>query len=597
MPASDTVRCFNYSDGDEIEARLLEALKECKDISVASTELLRHITDWPSKYHFSPTRHNLLRQIPLHEGTQVLELGCGCGAMTRYLGERGAKVVAVDGSARRAEIAAQRCRDLANVSIVCDNLMDFAQDRRFDVVTLIGVLEYAPRYISGDDPIKACLKQAASFLKPDGVLVIAIENQLGLKYFNGCDEDHIGKPYYGLHGLYRPDEPTTLGRTALIEKLGVAGLRQQRFFYPFPDYKLPQVLLSDTALAMPNFDVAALLSRMASGNAGGAFHPNFHENLAWRPIIENGLLPHLANSFLVVAGHHGAALDAFDPTFLAAAYTPDRLPRYATETIFRKTAHGAIAVEKKPLFHDKAMDSSLPTIAEGELVHHVGTVSNYVPGTLYVVELQRRLARGESLDAVIDWASDWLELIKTSLTEDSTRLPGHWLDMIPQNLIRTTDGKLESIDAEWAISQSIPISWVIFRGLMYALAVCPTSPALSGISLLETLRRISASQGIRLDDVSIQQACTLEAELRIIVYGEKREVAEQRLLQHLSMPPHEGINVPTLRETCEAKCIALESEIYRVKSTVSWQITKPLRALWNIPRRCIAGIFRRQQRQ
>lgn len=576
---------FTYSDGDEIEDRLLLAIQSCRDISCASTELSAHIGDWPSEYHLSPVRHNLLRLFSFSAGDRILELGCGCGAITRYLGETGAEVVALEGSERRAGIARARCRDLPNVTVQCGNLMDYRTDRRFDYITLIGVLEYAPRYIHAEDPILACLRHVRSLLKEGGTLLVAIENQLGLKYFNGCDEDHLGKPYYGLHDLYRQDEPTTLGRIMLAGKLAAAGLPHQRFFYPFPDYKLPQIMLSEAALRVPDFDVATLLSRMTSRNAQGEFHPNFHENLAWRPIIENGLLPHLANAFLVVAGQQESAT-AFDPDFLAVTYTSDRLPHHATQTVFSKTVQGMVAVEKRRLFPERAAGLPLPALAGGELVHHAGMVCDYVPGELYVVDLQRRLARGEGIDAVIDWARDWLDLVTAALIEDegSLLLPGHWVDAIPQNFIRTAAGKLISIDAEWSVSRPVPASWVILRGLMNALALCPTSPAMSSLSLLETIRRICASAGITLDDSAIRQACQLEAELRSLVYEETREGAERRLHLLLSGPPQTGLGALTRQESLEARCAALENEIRRVKSTASWQITKPLRLLANLPR-------------
>lgn len=576
---------FSYSDGDDIEDRLLLALQSCRDISCASTELSAHIGDWPSEYHLSPVRHNLLRLFSFSTGDRILELGCGCGAITRYLGETGAEVVAIEGSERRAGIARARCRDLPNVTVQCGNLMDYRTDRRFDYITLIGVLEYAPRYIHAEDPILACLRHVRSLLREGGTLFVAIENQLGLKYFNGCDEDHLGKPYYGLHDLYRQDEPTTFGRTALAEKLAAAGLPQQRFFYPFPDYKLPQIVLSEAALGVPDFDVAALLSRMASRNARGEFHPNFHENLAWRPITENGLLPHLANAFLVLAGQQASAT-AFDPHLLAVTYTSDRLPHYATQTVFSRTARGTIGVEKKPLFPEKTTVLPLSTIAGGELIHRASTVCDYVPGELYVVDLQRRLARGEGIDAVIDWARDWLDLVAAALIEDegSLLLPGHWVDAIPQNFIRTAAGKLISIDTEWSVSQPVPASWVILRGLMNALAVCPTSPALSSLSLQETIRRICASAGITLGDSAIRQACLLEAALRCLVYEETREEAERRLHHLLSGPPQTGLGALTRQESLEARCAALEKEILRLKSTASWQITKPLRLMANLPR-------------
>lgn len=62
----------------------------------------------------------------------------------------------------------------------------------YDFICLIGVFEYGQSYIGGDTPYEDFLKLLLPHLKPDGRIVIAIENKYGLKYFAGCKEDHLG---------------------------------------------------------------------------------------------------------------------------------------------------------------------------------------------------------------------------------------------------------------------------------------------------------------------------------------------------------------------------------------------------------------------
>ena len=118
----ETISPFAYTDGADVEARILSIVQAAKDRSTFSEELISGITDWPSEYHLSRSRHVLIRPLGIQRGDTVLELGCGCGAITRYLGEIGAKVTAVEGSVSRARIAAARCIDLDNVRVVVDDL-------------------------------------------------------------------------------------------------------------------------------------------------------------------------------------------------------------------------------------------------------------------------------------------------------------------------------------------------------------------------------------------------------------------------------------------------------------------------------------------
>ena len=166
-----------YSDGDETEQRLAAILASAADLSVFSRELAVQRTDWASLYHLSGSRANLLRPFRERlEQAEVLEVGAGCGAITRYLGECGARVLALEGSPRRAAMARSRTRDLANVTVVADRFDQFVCDQRFDVVTLIGVLEYAALFTEGAEPAVRMLERVRGLLKPGGKLIVAIEN-------------------------------------------------------------------------------------------------------------------------------------------------------------------------------------------------------------------------------------------------------------------------------------------------------------------------------------------------------------------------------------------------------------------------------------
>ena len=131
---------FAYSDGDACESYILQCLQQAQDLSTSSAELSLFIRDWPTRYHLSPRRADLLR--PFQDdlsNKQVLEIGSGCGAITRFLGEAGAQVTALEGSYRRACISAARCHDLDNVLVICDNFSQFEAAVQYDVITLIGV--------------------------------------------------------------------------------------------------------------------------------------------------------------------------------------------------------------------------------------------------------------------------------------------------------------------------------------------------------------------------------------------------------------------------------------------------------------------------
>ena len=106
---------------------------------------------------------------------------------------------------------------------VCDDLLQFVDHTHYDWVLLIGVLEYAPVFSDEPEPVQHYLRTAKQHLAAQGRLVVAIENRLGLKYFNGCTEDHVGTAYFGLHDMYGPKTPVTFGRRELTEQMQQTG--------------------------------------------------------------------------------------------------------------------------------------------------------------------------------------------------------------------------------------------------------------------------------------------------------------------------------------------------------------------------------------
>jgi 2-polyprenyl-3-methyl-5-hydroxy-6-metoxy-1,4-benzoquinol methylase len=553
-----------YSDGEDVEERLLKQVLACKDVSDSSAELRAFISDWASEYHFSPQRANLLRPFGF-AGQRVLELGCGCGAITRFLGEQGARVTAVEGSPRRAQIAAERCRDLSGVEIYCDNLADFQHPEKFDVATLIGVLEYARLFVPGTDPVLECLRIAASHLNDDGVLYIAIENQLGLKYFNGAGEDHTGVPYFGINDRYARDTVVTFGRKELEERLCEAGFTDIEFLFPFPDYKLPEMILSESGLSHRSLRVDHLLCRTVSRDYGKIPFFSFHESLAWQVVARNGLAGDLANSFLVRARRKPAQ----DRTgWLARCYSSGRLRNFATETIIHHE-NDKLQVTKTKLFPLQQDEAHFEQV--------VGT-HDYIIGELLIVPLQRALINGGGISDVVDWAEPWLEFLR-SRCDAAHMLPGDHIDCIPTNLVRDHEGLLHYIDAEWRATSQIPFIWVAVRGLILSILACPASPALAGVTWRQLVTAVLDRIGHGYRDQDLDTAGNLEDALRETCYGPFRDKTPFAVqISRTTLP--DAAN-PTSRDVLDRA----EAEIRRIKNTISWQMTKPFRAAYNLLRR------------
>ena len=458
-----------YSDGDEFEERLANIIGQATDLSVFSIELRQKCTDWASLYHLSSSRANILRPMEsILQGADVLEVGAGCGAITRYLGESGANVIALEGSLRRAAIARSRTRDLDNVDVVADRFSEFSCKQKFDVVTLIGVLEYANLFTPGDMPAQAMLERVCTFLKPGGRVVIAIENQLGLKYFAGAPEDHLGQAMYGIEGRYRKDQPQTFGRRALERILSRSGFNHLIFMAPFPDYKFPASIVTEAGFSDPDFDASALAWQSARRDPQLPPLLSFSPELVWPGIFDNKIALDLANSFLVVASPSDHQL--INSRVLAYHFSTDRYPEYCKETKFLREKNESIKVVCRSLSQVREEKSS------SFISFHPEPESDYILGTALSRDFVNIVSRdgwrikeiGEFilryLNIVAHLSSSKQMSINCCSLEDS--ISGAVFDVIPQNIIVAEGGEWHLIDREWKLRSDITLGYLVFRALI-----------------------------------------------------------------------------------------------------------------------------------
>jgi len=523
---------INYSDGEEIELRLDKIIEKASDITVLSSELRQHCTDWPSLYHLSGTRANILRPFADSLTGDILEIGAGCGAITRYLGECGGNVLALEGSPRRAAIARSRTRDLKNVTVLAEKFDEFQCDHQFDVVTLIGVLEYANLFTPGESPALAMLERLRSLLKPEGKLIIAIENQLGLKYFAGAPEDHLGQPMYGIEGRYQTDQPQTFGRAVLADMIKQAGFTASEFLSPLPDYKLPISILTEEGIKSKDFDAAAFAWQSARRDPQLPPYCNFSLELAWPEVFKNGIALDTANSFLIVASPEAQQL--VEPGILAYHYSTDRLAAYCKETLFRRANANDIGIQYKRLgrTHKTSDNDNNP------LIKFVCPDSDkYVFGNPLSLDFVRIVTKdGWSVEEVARFIWRYLTILEGFAKERGMRfdtesphskLSGTLFDVVPQNIIIHQDGSASLIDREWELVADIELGHLLFRSLLLLLSqVTRFGRSKSGSVMVrkQFVKTVFATLGLEISDENLLRYIQTETAIQERITG--RSAAE-----------------------------------------------------------------------
>ncbi len=478
-----------YSDGP-IEKELYEGFKADPDFGILNCNGRR--VSWAEKYHLSPVRHNLLRWYQFKADGRALEIGAGCGALTGLLCDNLKEVVALEYSEQRALVTAQRHAGRSNLEVVVGGLQDYEESEKFDYITVIGVLEYAPTFYGGDRPFESFLERASKMLKPHGVLMLAIENKLGLKYLAGAPEDHTARVFDSIYDYPFPTKVRTFSRKQLKDLLASVGFADIDWYYPFPDYKMPYAVLSDDVV--PN-KADSLWKLLPAPVGGGIRREVLSERRLGKTLADAGLFREFANSFLVIARNGDACDKGKCLRFWGGSES--RKPKYRTNVGIYCNGEGKYVVKRA---EGKRAEAFIGQIAQRERLarRFFDGKAEVVLGRHETASLFYSFVDSPSLEEAIAFAiegggsdfgaallNEYKEFLyglptETSIPEEFMREFGTGsgqasrqtrnlsvavLDCIPAN-IKTGDRPWRIIDNEWTFDYPVPVDYVLFRGIL-----------------------------------------------------------------------------------------------------------------------------------
>ena len=465
-----------YSEGD-IEDKIIEMIADNNPEDYV--EAIYKMFNWSTYYHLSHIRRNILNWYPFDKDSDILEIGCGLGAITGMLCDNAKSVTAVELSKRRATATLLRCREKSNLEIIVGNLNDIEFEKQYDYITLIGVLEYQGDYTNTENPYHDFLVKIRSLLKPTGKLLIAIENQFGLKYWCGAREDHTSLPFDGINGYTLSKRKVrTFSRKSLETLVKESGFKHTFFYYPMPDYKLPTVVYSDNCLP----------TNSNMQNMNPYYYPDAKTLIAderelWKDVIENNTFPFFANSFLVECSD-----DEITEHVTFASMSTARLPEYRIGTKFvEKNRVQKFATEHLSRSHLKTIKQNEAELSQNGIQVLSGKQSE---DELVYDFIKEQLLEDRVLNLLKNKKTkefeDLLTAIYNDILKSSEKVDGNeniiftfglrvpsdvqlygpilrkaYLDMILRNAFITEKG-IVWFDQEWTL-ENAPASFVMYR--------------------------------------------------------------------------------------------------------------------------------------
>ena len=242
-------------------------------------------------YAFSPLRENLFEWVEFEPDARILQIGSDYGSFTGILAERAKEVVVLDPRDENLEVNRIRHGERENVIYVRGDLRDQVQwkvykpkleaDAKeimcqpFDYIILGGFLMECKK-----EEAIGLLREAADYLKPGGVMLAAVENETGVRYWMGAPKQE--------NSYLEPEF------RSLFEELKKTWGGSFTMYYPVPDYRYPVAVYSDHYL--PETGDVTNISKRYDG-------PGFwfgSEEEAMAKACQNGMFTKFNNSFLGV---------------------------------------------------------------------------------------------------------------------------------------------------------------------------------------------------------------------------------------------------------------------------------------------------------
>lgn len=420
---------------------------------------------WEPFYHLSSLRRSALCWYPFSEGSAILEVGCGYGALTGVLCEKAGHVDAVDSDPQCARMTEKRYADRQNLHVEYADIRLFRNTRRYDYIVVMEFLEV----YEGDIP--GLFRRLKKMLLPEGTLLLGFRNRRGLKYSCGALDEYV----------HRAGEALDPG-TPLHTKKEIAGcLRRAGFgpvnwYYPLPDFGFTQAVYSDEWLP-----AAGIRDRILTYDPFGEDSSVCAQReYALYDDAEQCHIPDTANVFLAECTA-GPASDS-SGRVIGAVLSADRERAHAFATVLYRGGE----VRKKALYKEGGPELAAMKKRTEELqARGVGTVPcTSVPGEL-ITPFQEKELMIDHIRQLLEEDPEKVPEIFDLLYMDICRSADHTdtcspafgrenrspvlkeacIDMIPNNAF-WDDGKILYFDQEFAF-RNCPADYVLYRALRY----------------------------------------------------------------------------------------------------------------------------------
>lgn len=469
------------------EKELIEQYIEKFDDRSYEKNFSEEITD-EEIYHLSSSSQNILNWYPFKKDACILEIGGNLGEITEVFVNKSKEVVTVEPNLIKAKSISKRYKDAENLEVIAGNFSKIQLEKKFDYIILIGIIPRVKEIMGQDMKLSMMISNLEKYLSEDGKFLIAVDNKFGLRYFVGNPDNILNKKFESMIGYNNESQKIeTFTKSRLQRKLKEVGY-ETNFYYPLPDYRIPNVIFSDKQL--PKY------------NSVDKYNPYYKENSTiimneidlFREILKNDeeTFTFFTNSFLVEASKKKA-----DIKYKYISFNNIRKEEYRLITKI-----GDEYVEKQPVNeqaneHYEKIKSNIKQLQEQGIktvdYEIEGKIqSKYIEQELLLNNIITKALENEDIETVEKVMEQYIKTIKINTYQENdyqkTIFGKYKIDIENKEIIKELhfqrnglwdmtfkncfyiEGELYFFDQEWS-EENLPAEYILYRSILYTISL------------------------------------------------------------------------------------------------------------------------------
>ena len=333
-------------------------------------------------------------------------------------------------------------------------------NRKFDYIILIG--------LKHEITIKEAIKNATSKLKEDGIVILSVENKIGINRMCTQTEE---------------DTNSFIGRQKLEEILHNNKLEYKKFYYPLPNYKRVNVIFTDKYL--PNIETINRNLTLYNEETIVVLD----ENARIEKLLEEDpqLFKKFANCFLVECSKK----ELKENNISFVTYSNIRKPEFRIKTIIQGDKVYKYNANNQSIQHIENIKENITILKECNFnlldsYDEKRIISKYENPELLldsiIINKLKNDRADETIDLISKFKSELIEKLEKAEKENNCFdrynieyepetienlnfiKEGFW-DLIFQNCFYIND-KFYFYDQEWR-EENIPVEFILYRAIKY----------------------------------------------------------------------------------------------------------------------------------